>query len=112
MDMERTRFALKKALHPLKNFECYMDGSATPYKIVVVSDKFRNTDATARVARVTKMFKEGAAEYYNAGSFSIECMTHGEWDKAPDAKKQKFLSPTANNNNNNANTGNGFKKAA
>lgn len=96
MDMERTRFALKKALHALKNFECYVDGSSTPYKIVVVSDKFRNTDNTARVARVSKMFKEGAGDFFNASSYSIECFTHGEWDKAPAAKKHNFLNPTAN----------------
>ncbi len=96
MDMERTRFALKKALHPLKNFECYMDGASTPYKVVVVSDKFRNTDSAARIARVSSLLKEGAGDVYSVSSFVVECFTHAEWDKAPEAKRRNFTAPQAN----------------
>ncbi len=90
MDMERTRFALKKALHSLKNFECYCDLTSTPYKAVVVSDKFRNTDNTARSARVSKLFKEGCGDIYTGSNFTIECYTHAEWDKLPDAKRNHY----------------------
>ncbi len=107
MDMERTRFALKKALHSLKNFECYVDLTSTPYKAVVVSDKFRNTDATARNARVSKLFKEGCPDIYKGNNFALECFTHAEWDKVPEAKRRAYLSggaaPAA---------AGGFKKAA
>lgn len=95
MDMERTRFALKKALHSLKNFECYCDLTAAPYKTVVVSDKFRNTDNTARIARVSKLFKEGCADVYSGGNFTIECFTHAEWDKLPEAKRRHFTNAGA-----------------
>ncbi len=95
MDMERTRFALKKALNSLKNFECYCDLTSTPYKAVVVSDKFRNTDNTARLARVSKLFKEGCADIYTGKNFTIECYTHSEWETVPEAKRRSFINAGA-----------------
>jgi len=105
MDQERTRFALKKALHSLKNFDCYCDVSATPYKAVVVSDKFRNTDNTARLARVQNLFKAECPDIYKGNNFTIECYTHAEWEKVPEAKRRAYMTPAVPAQG-------GFKKAA
>ena len=108
MEQERTRFALKKALHSLKNFECFLDGKSTPYKVVVISDKFRNADTAARLDRVQKLFKECPSDVYNAKNFAVECFTLSEWEKLPEAKKRNFIAPVAVPNHTHA----GFKKAA
>ena len=76
MEQERTRFALKKALHSLKNFECYLDAKSTPYKMVVVSDKFRNADAATRMDRVQKLLKDCPPEFYNAKNFTRTVSEH------------------------------------